>query len=277
MGILEEMRMERMKWLRKIKWLERIGWFFFALSVISLLGIFDMGASMEEFSLDIVMSEMLRMPDFKTIILAGISVYCGFKLRKASKSNEEVLKKGKTMAICGALCIVLTFTPVATISSLITFTIAEQVRENNETTLEYEALPEEDYTLYAFLGDDESSPFDVNSFAFQAGYDGSAKGAYDTYKICGQFFNDSNEIWKHVKLEFVLIDADGNDVLKDGQPVVLTPTKDSQLMKYASFPGEHKTFETNTVRAKKLSAQPVGFRVQSLGKLNPVRDSEEAK
>lgn len=86
--------------------------------------------------------------------------------------------------------------------------------------------------------------------------------------ICGWLINNSSEVWSHVVLEFVLLDEGGNDIMLDGQPVVLRNAEDfeSDLGVIAGSVGR---FETNVIKAKDLpdGVSPVDFRVQSVRKV----------
>ncbi len=66
----------------------------------------------------------------------------------------------------------------------------------------------------------------------------------------------------------MLLDADGNDIMLDGQPVVLRNAEDfdSDLGVIAGSVGR---FETNVIKAKDLpnGVTPVHFRVQSVRKV----------
>lgn len=242
---------------KKILRLQKIGWVCFALAVISFLGLFNFFETSEkagDTATKILVSEALGLPDFTTIILAGISVFLGHKIKKICKENG-IKDKGKKLMVSGIVCIVLTFTPLSAISiipSLMVVTIENALPDGREE------IPEQDYILYAFLGPDYSYPGWVDIWSYDRGYDGSALEAYEKYKICGFMKNESGEWLEDVLIEFVLVDADGNDILIDGKPVVLT-TEDSYM---SISSGELEGFETELIDADDLPVQPVNFRVQ---------------
>lgn len=238
---------------------KKIGWVFFALAVISFLGLFNFFETSEkagDTAMKILVSEALGLPDFTTIILAGISVFLGHKIKKICKENG-IKDKGKKLMVSGIVCIVLTFTPLSAISiipSLMIVAIEDALPDGREE------IPEQDDILYAFLSPDYSYPgmiaFDV--LAYDRDYYGSAPEAYEKYKICGYMKNESGEFLEDVVIEFVLVDADGNDILIDGEPVVLI-TEDSYL---SIGNGNIEKFETELIDADDLPVQPVNFRVQ---------------
>ena len=98
-----------------------------------------------------------------------------------------------------------------------------------------------------------------------------AEEEYENYKICGYLFNQTEENWFYVRMEFVLVDAEGNDILIDGEPVVLQMTRDlrrrsSRKLKFFSsskeelkmtiHAGSFGMFETDTIKAKDLQCIP---------------------
>lgn len=264
----------------KKKLLRISGKIFFTLAVINFLGLPDLFGSTKDASHSMfysIFSELLSVPDFKTIGLAGISAFIGYKLRQLCAEDGESTRTGTKLMVGGIVCIVLTFTPVSWISMLpASFNLSLE-----EAAIDgYNTVPEDDYVLYAFLGSASSKPEDVDLFDYQCGYDGRAREEYKKYKICGYISNQTEEPWFLARIEFVLVDADGNDILADGEPVVLqtverldespfrklrsTFFQSREDLKMTVDAGSLGKFETNTVKAKGLSAQPVHFRVKSV-------------
>ena len=267
----------------KKKLLRISGEIFFILAIINFLGIPDLFGSTRDANRAIsysILSEILFIPDFKTIGLAGISAFLGDKLRELCAENGESTRTGTRLLVGGILCALLTFTPISRISmlpALLNLTSEQLVPD------EYSTIPEEDYMLHAFLGSSSSKPEDVDIFAYKQGYDGKAEEEYENYKICGYLFNQTEENWSYVRMEFVLVDAEGNDILIDGEPVVLQMTRDlrrrsSRKLKFFSsskeelkmtiHAGSFGMFETDTIKAKDLPVHPVNFRVKSVQRAN---------
>lgn len=263
----------------KKKLLRISGKVFFILAVINFLGLPDLFGSTRDASYSMsysMLSELFSVPDFKTIGLAGISAFLGYKLRKLCAENGESTRTGTKLFVGGIVCIILTFTPVSWIGmipSALNFS-AEQVAPDG-----YSEIPEDNYTLYAFLGSSSSKPEDVDIFAYQQGYDGKAEEEYKNYKICGYLSNRTEENWFYARIEFILVDAEGNDILIDDEPVVLQTMQDMQKspfrklksifqsredLKMTISAGSLGKFETNTIKAKDLPVQPVNFRVKSV-------------
>ena len=263
--------------MNKKKILKIAGKIFLILAIINFLGIPDLFGSTENARNALfysVLSETFFIPDFKTIILAGISSFLGYRLRKLCTEDDKDRRTGKRLLVGGIVCIVLTFTPVSLIGMIPAGFMSglEQAAPDS-----YSTISEGDYKLYAFLGSASSQPEDVDILDYGKGYDGSAKEEYSDYKICGYLSNESEEDWYYCKMEFVLVDAEGNDILIDGEPVILqTSEEDMQnggllhtlktLFRVTRIRpgGELEKFETNTIRAKDLPVQPVNFRVKSV-------------
>lgn len=252
----------------KIIWALRIaGWTCFAMAMISFVGIMDYFGTVDE-ARDSLMqgmfSEAFGLPDFKTIAWCALGIIIGLVLLKLS-SRYGRQSVGNRLIAAGIVCIVLTFTPL----SMVSFMPASLAVAEDEIAPDgYEEINFDFGQLYAFLGSKDSQPEDVDIFEYKQGYNGEAKDVYRTYKICGWLINNSDEIWSQVVLEFVLLDADGNDIMLDGQPVVLRNAEDfdSDLGVIAGSVGR---FETNVIKAKDLpnGVTPVHFRVQSARKV----------
>ncbi len=257
------------------------GKIFFTLAIINFLGIPDLFGSARDANHAMsysILSEISFIPDFKTIGLAGISAFLGDKLRELCAENGESTRTGTRLLVGGIVCAVLTFTPVSWIGmlpALLNLSL-EQLAPDG-----YNTIPEDDYMLYAFLGSSSSEPEDVDVFAYQLGYDGKAEEEYKDYKICGYLFNQTEENWFYVRIEFALVDAEGNDILIDGEPVVLQTMQDLQKSPFRKLKffssseedlmmtiqaGSLGIFETDTIKAKNLPVQPVNFRVKSVQK-----------
>lgn len=243
--------------------LKIIGWGCFAMAVVNFTGIMDYFGTVEEAN-DALMfgifSETFGIPDIQTIKYAIGSIVIGLILRKLTNVYDAQQQSGTRLIVCSLVCIALTFTPVSWIS----FLPAGMILAEEELAPDgYTEIDLSDGQLYAFLGSSKSEPEDVDIFDYHQGYDGHAKEAYDQYKICGWLINQSNENWFYVVMEFVLIDKNGDDILIDGQPVILTNAAEFES-KFTVNRGMVGRFETNAIKAKKLPVQPVNFRVQSV-------------
>lgn len=232
------------------------GWLCFLLAVKNFLGI-GAGGTVQDAEMA-MLGEILPIPDFKTIIFAAAAVLLGF-LAKQSGKEGEAARGGKVM-LCGVLCIVLTFTPLSSIS---VFSSIMSYQKEQQTSDGLEPLPEEDYTLYAFLGSGDSLPADVDIMEYiMNDYDGHAKDTYETYKIAGWLFQENGAEWSEEYFTFRLVDKEGNDILSDGEPVLLHYSAKDEDCRPEGSGG----FQTNTVKAEDLSGIPYGFRVESAQK-----------
>lgn len=246
------------------------GWICFALAAKNFLGI---GAAPEEIGtafIGEILGDIFPIPDVKTILLAGGAVLLGFL---AGKTSRDQPSKGTIVMICGIVCIALTFTPLSKIS---VFSTMMSYQSEQRAADGYETIPEGDYTLYAFLGSKNSKPSDVDVMRYiMEGYDGHAEDSYKTYKITGWLYQGSGEnltpkFWPDVEVIFRLVDEEGNDILSDGEPVLLRFEYSQETMSVreqnAAVPEGTGSFQTNTVKASGLSGTPYGFRVESVKK-----------
>ncbi len=235
----------------------------FGMALISFLGLMDYFGTVDEANDSIMQgmfSESFGLPDFKTIAWCVLSIIIGLVLLNLSSYYY-----GKRLIVASVVCIVLTFTPL----SLISFIPASLVVAEDKIAPDgYEEINFDFGQMYAFLGSKDSQPEDVDIFEYKQGYNGEAKDVYGFYKICGWLINDSDEIWSQVVLEFVLLDANGNDIMLDGQPVVLCNAEDFKS-DFSVVAGSVGRFETNVIKAKDLpnGVTPVHFRVQSVRKV----------
>ena len=239
--------------------LNLVGWVFVILAVRRFLGLGVKAEETYEVLGSTLLGELLPIPDFKTILLAGAAILCGFLARDASSAVGEIVKKGTKVMVCGVLCIVLTFTPLSKIS---VFTALFNAQGEQLSSDGREAVPEGKYSVRAFLGSDKSYPADVDILRYTSGYDGHAEDTYKNYKICGWLINESGEAMREVSIRFVLVDADGNDILVKGEPVVLTTVDNSKVTQLKNVTNRPFPFETNVVKAKDLPVTPYGYRVE---------------
>lgn len=229
------------------------GWICFIIAVINFLGI---GSSAGDAPMALL-GELIPTPDVKTLLWSGAGVLLGYLALHFREANAP--KRGIKVIICSIVCAVLTFTPLSHIS---TFSALLAYQEEQRTSDGLEPVPEEEYSLYAYLGSGNSNPSDVDIMEYIIdGYDGHARDTYKTYKITGWIYREGGPEWYDLEMSFRLIDEEGKDILADGQPVILRyEEKDKKLDR----PEGAGSFQTNTVRAKDLSGTPYGFRVESV-------------
>lgn len=252
---------EKLKKAEKtIRWYRVVGWALYALAVASFFGLFthyDSAEEAEQAAMQQIVSVGLPAVfaiDFKTILLAAAAAWFGYEAYQKGKLLGYAYPKGKRLVVLSILCAVLTFTPVAALSMFKPLFVAYH------TPVAYEEIPENTYSVRAFLGSDTSKPSDVDIIWYNDGYDGSAKDVYKKYKICGYIVTNWNWGARDPIFTFGLLDKDGNVVLdRDGQPCTLScDLSDTHLT-----PEDCEEFETNVVNAKDLSATPVRYYVYS--------------
>lgn len=233
------------------------GWVFFILAVANFLAF---GSTDRDIAMGIVM-DFFNLPDFKTIIFAGSAAFLGYQAHLFGKRRGEAKKRGVRVMVSSIVCIVLSFSPLASPISLLSYMAQRAIR--SVTPDGVESVPENEYTLYSFLGDGYSLPFDEDILNYTIDkYDGHARDTYSEYRVCGQIFNRSGEWWHKVVLEFALVDKEGNDLLdKKGNPIILRTGKDSRTTRLKNFNNELTYFVTNTVKAKDLPEHPYGIRL----------------
>lgn len=246
--------------------LKLAGKFCFVMAVLSFLGILDYIAggdkSAEALAESMLGEALFWMLDWQTILWAGASLLIGLILSGLT-TEPEAAKSGHNLIVASILCIILTFTPLSLIAIVPNSLAVVQEQYSPDGYVEM-SFDQENSKMFAFLGSDKSTPFDVDIMEYiMNDYHGTAQGEYKKYKICGQLHNFTQSYWHNVVLEFVLVDENGNDILRDGEPVVLYSGKDFES-DLTVGPGLIGTFETNVVKAKELSATPYGFRVQSV-------------
>ena len=152
----------------------------------------------------------------------------------------------------------LTFTPLSHIS---TFGALLSYQKEQWTADGLEPIPEGDYKLYVFLGSEDSKPPDVDVMEYiMNGYDGHARDTYETYKITGWLYPEEGVFFYDAEVTFRLVDEEGNDILCDGEPVILRYVEGDKNC----HPEGSNGIQTNTVKARDLSGTPYGFRVESV-------------
>ncbi len=245
---------------KTVRWYRVIGWVFFALAVGNFLGLFTHYDSVKE-AQGAMTSQIISMGlptiltiDFKTIFLAAVAAWFGFRTYQKGQALGYAHPKGKCLFALSILCAILTFTPVAGLS-LIKPVIASQT-----IPAAYEEIPAETYALRCFVGSEDSEPSDVDVIWYNDGYDGSAKDVYETYKICGYIRTEETCYARDPVFTFGLLDKDGNVILgPDGQPCALTCDMSGETLLGIGL----EEFETDTVDAEDLSAVPVRYCVLS--------------
>lgn len=249
------------------KWLNRIGWGVFVLSLLSMANLLDLifggnpgDVAQEEFA-KTVMGIFSPSLDIRTLILAAIAAFLGYTVMKRSpyiSVGKRMRKPGKRLLICSIASGILSLTMVGSFVGMIAPVMAEVIYDERPIT-ETTELSESEYTLYALLGSQEDTYYDVDIFWPEMGYDGHAQAEHSKYKVVGYVENVSGKSWDGVAIEFTLVDKEGNVVLMDGKPVTLTAEGEAKSGMWA--------FETNVVKAKKLSAQPYMYQITSIRKI----------
>ncbi len=232
----------------KILWVNLAGRIALIATVLSAVGILGAGMLDESDYLGFV----LPIPDFQTILLGTLTAFLGYCSWKQSQSGAYGKRRGLGL-ICGAaVCVIFTFTPAAGYVQLFPSLIFSGVQENKQTMVEVSA---ENLDIHAFLGSDSSRPTDHDIMEFLLGeYDGHAEEEYKKYKVCGYLMNSPYQ-YKDFQIDFVLTDENGEDILIDGEPVVLTAEKWEQ---------QSAMFASNTIRADKLPVRPVNCRIRQV-------------
>ena len=233
-----------------------LSWALLALTACSFLGLLDLttsAAEMEAQALQAFLGELLPLPDLKTIALGALTILTGWLAGRVWRNHGFLKHRGRGLMLAGAACIALTFTPASYLSLLIQGAYYE---ESQQLPV---AIQAEDYQLYAVLGDGAADPYDVDILN-PATYapEGNVTGPCNRYKVCGALQNVGTDSWQQPRIEFVLVDEAGADILdKNGEPVVLVTERIQDILA-----GGIRVFETETVGSGRLSGQPAGSRVQ---------------